>query len=236
MTINASPSVLAINQTTARIVVEDEISVNTGVFEIPATGSVALKNAFARARYGIKIEITPTIHMVQNPWELEEGDETENYVTMETDLIFETIQRGTDPNRPDVTRRVVQNVVRIPDGQTVILGGLRRKNFDDSSDAIPFLGELPGIGKLFSITKMEDDSTEMFIFITPKIVVDPADDLDRIRCEEMARRPGDIPSFLCELCAARERDRECLLAGTMQLLFGRVPERCVVPVGEYDGS
>lgn len=233
VTINASPSVLAINQTTARITIEDEISVNTGVFEIPATGSVALKNAYARARYGTKIEITPTIHMSQDPFDPD--SDGENYVTMVTDVIFETIHAGSDPQRPDVTRRTVQNQVCIPDGQTVFIGGLRRKNMDDSKESIPFLGELPGVGKLFSITTMEDDSTEMFIFITPKIIVDPAEDLDRLRCEELMKRPGDVPSFLCELVEAREMERNRLLAGTMQLLFGREPERCIVPAGEYDG-
>lgn len=233
ITINSTPSVLAINQTTARIAIEDEISVNTGIFEIPATGSVALKNAFARARYGTKIEITPTIHMTQEPWS--DVEEEENYVTLVTDIIFETIQPGDNPEQPDVTRRVVQNEVRIPDGQTVIIGGLRRKNIADSKESIPFLGELPGVGKLFSITTMVDDSTDMFICITPKIVVNPAEDLERLRCEEMARRPGDIPSFLCELVAAREAEKNRLLSGTMQLLFGPVPDRCIVPVGEYDG-
>lgn len=232
--INASPSVLAINQTPARIAIEEEISVNTGVFELPATGSIALKNAFARARYGIKIEITPTIHMNEDPMN---EDDTENYINLVTDIVFETIQPGTNPNQPDVTRRIINNEVRIPDGQTVILGGLRRKITDDAKQAIPFFGELPGVGKLFSNTQLTDNSTEMFIFITPKIVAEPSEDLERIRCQEMIRRPGDIPSFLCMLEEAREMEKNRLLAGTMRILFGPEPDRCVAPFyeGEYDG-
>lgn len=231
--INASPSVLTINQTPALIKIEEEISVNTGIFEIPTTGSVALKDAFARARYGIKIEITPTIHLAEDS---EDCDDECDYVTLVTDIIFETIQPTVkDHSRPDVTRRVINNQVRIPDGQTVIIGGLRRKVSDDHKESIPFLGELPGVGKLFSNTQMQEHSTEMFIFITPKIIKDPCEELERLKLYEMSRRPGDIPSFLCELQEAREREKNRVLAGTMNLLFGPEPDRCVVPLGEYDG-
>ena len=63
ITINASPSVLTLNQTEAHIAIEDEISVNTGIIITPVTNTTALNETFARARYGIKIDITPIIHM-----------------------------------------------------------------------------------------------------------------------------------------------------------------------------
>src|SRR5262249_23671020 len=59
--INACPSTVALNQTTAVIEIEDEISVSTGAFVVPTTGNPSIKDAFARARYGIVIEVTPTI-------------------------------------------------------------------------------------------------------------------------------------------------------------------------------
>ncbi len=82
--------------------------------------------------------------------------------------------------------------MRIADGQTVILGGLRRKSTQDTKDSIPFLGEIPGIGKLFSSTEITDNSTEMFIFITPKIIADPIEDAERLKMEELKKRPGDV--------------------------------------------
>ena len=243
ITINASPSILTLNQTEAHIAIEDEISVNTGVIITPVTNTTALNNTFARARYGIKIDITPIIHMRDND---EFGfddcvgfdDDTDDYdyITLQTDLVFETINGGLNPSQPDVTRRVINNEVRIPDGQSVILGGLRRKITDDSKDAIPFLGEVPFLGKLFSTSFMTDNSVEMFIFITPKIIVDPKEELERYRTIELTRRPGDIPYFLCSLEAARNAERDRILRGTMQLLFGRPPERCgPIILEEYDG-
>lgn len=242
ITINASPSVLTLNQTEAHIAIEDEISVNTGVIITPVTNTTALNNTFARARYGIKIDITPIIHMRDtedflNGLDCPEGKGDDfDYITLQTDLVFETINGGLNPSQPDVTRRVINNVVRIPDGQSVILGGLRRKIVDDTKDAIPFVGEVPFLGKLFSTVTMSDNSVEMFIFLTPKIIVDPKEELERYRTIELTRRPGDIPYFLCSLEAARNAERDRVLRGTMQLLFGRPPERCgPIILEEYDG-
>ena len=233
ITINATPSVVAMNQTPAKIHVDEEISVNTGIFEIPTEGAVALKDSFARARYGIKIEIIPTIHL---PDENACGPDNVAYVTMDTDVVFETFDRkGHNPKQPDVTRRYIRNEVRVADGETVILGGLRRKITEDKKEMIPFIGELPGFGKLFSMTEMEDASTEMYIFITPRIIYSPQEDARRIRTQELCRRPGDIPSFLGHLVKAREREQSRMMTGAMDMLFGRERERIEIPCGEYDG-
>lgn len=228
--IHASPSVLAINQTVATIEIADEISVNTGIFEVETIGGVTLKDAFARAQYGIKIEITPTIHLA----DLDECPNDCDYVDLVTDINFQTIKPNVN-DRPDVTTRHVLNEVSIPNGQTVIIGGLRQRNSQDRVDRIPFLGEIPYVGKLFGFTDLRDDTTEMFIFITPTIVYDQCEDLIRIRNLEMIRRPGDIPSFMCRLVAAEDREKYRLFADSMIMTFGRKPDRCVYLPGEYDG-
>lgn len=242
VTINSSPSVIAMNQTPATIAIVDEISINTGIYNVETAKGVTLQQAFTRAQYGTTIDITPNIHMVSEKQYL--GEESQNYITLTTDITFDTVQSGANPEQPDVTRRHITNEARVPDGQTVILGGLRRRNTDDAREAIPFIGELPGIGKLFSIQDMTDLTTEMFIFITPTIISDPVEDYERIKCEEMLRRPGDIPDFLCRLNAAREMEKNRLLAGSMTLLFGLLPDRCISPeyfrpsfcgLSEYDG-
>lgn len=243
--INANPSVLAVNQTPAMIAIVDEISINTGIFEIQTT-TPTLKDAFTRAQYGITIEITPTIHMNSEDDEDYDGEDVD-YVTLETDITYDTIQPGGDPSRPDVARRHITNTVQIPDGQTVIIGGLRRRQLEDGRDAIPFIGELPGIGKLFSLTTLKDTSTEMFIFITPKIVSDPADELAKMRCEQLSRRPGDLPVFLYRLQEARLRDKFSLMHNSMKILFGQqrncyydtIDDDCPCDddfIGEYDGT
>lgn len=233
--INSNPSILTVNQVPATIAINEEISINTGVFEVPTTAQVSLKSSFTRAQYGITISIKPTIHMS------EPGDNSDDtdYVTLETDITFDTLHPGSNPQQPDVTRRHIENQVQIPDGDTVIIGGLRRKTTTDRRDGIPLLCELPGLGKLFGITHMKDNSTEMFIFITPHIVKDPKEQLQCLRQELLCIRPGDLPYFLECVEEAHRFEKSRLMEGSMNLLFGRPRERYYVQdcceVGEYDG-
>lgn len=230
--INANPSMLTVNQTSVKYEIAEEISLNMGIVQVETNKGVTLKDSFVRANYGIKIEITPTVHL-HDPFD----DDPLDYVTLVSAISFETIHpKILNKDRPDVTRRLINNEVRVADGQTVILGGLRRKVSCDTKEAIPFLGELPGVGKLFSHTSMHDNSTEMFIFITPKIVVDPSWDLEKIRQEELCKRPGDIPYFLCCLVAARDQEKNRVMEESIRMLIGREPQCRMYPCcGEYDG-
>ncbi len=247
--INANPTVVTMNQTAATIAIVEEISINSGVFLFNTGGGVTPERSFTRAQYGTTIVVTPTIHLNDHSNPLENQS---SYVTLDTDITFDTLA-GTgsvlfNNGQPDVTRRHITNQVSIPDGQTVVIGGLRRKNTDDLKNSIPYLGEIPGFGKLFSTTSMQEDSLELFIFMTPKIISDPADDFCRLRNEEMLGRPGDIPEFLYRVVEAEEREKNRLYAGTMNVLFGRPPARFVMDSdyssngscypacsGEYDG-
>jgi general secretion pathway protein D len=222
--INANPSVVTMNQTPALIAIVDEISINTGIFLVPNSTQLTQERAFTRAQYGITINVTPTIHFLDenNPY-----DDDVSYITLDSDITFDTVS-GNNPQQPNVTRRHITNQVSIPDGQTVVIGGLRRKNSDDTVNSIPFLGEIPGFGKLFSSTVLGDNTTELYIFLTPKIIVDPAEDFERLRREEMMKRPGDVPEFMCRLRYAQEMEKNRLYAGTVNLLFGRPPDRCVI--------
>ena len=138
---------------------------------------------------------------------------------MDTDLEFDTTKILTADNRPPVTRRSIKNQVRVADGETVILGGLRQQIEEDTREKMPFLGDLPGIGKLFGTARSRDISTEMFIFITPKIIKDPVDDLRCIRQEEYQKRAGDIPEFLQCIDDAKDHERKKMFRQSLKLLF-----------------
>ncbi len=230
--INASPSVVTVNQTTASIKLVEEISLNTGVVELDTSnGTGNLKDSFVRAQYGIIIEVTPTIHIAD-----EEGQGSsvfDNYITLDTDIVFDSTQPSAD-NRPNVTRRNIKNQVRIADGETVILGGLRQKRARDTKNSIPFLGEIPGFGKLFSDSTNSESETELFIMLTPKIISDPLTDFARSRQEEMKKRPGDLPEFLDRLVEARDKERTRLFKQSMKVLLSQGSSQSG-PYGEYNG-
>ncbi|MBS0635426.1 MAG: type II secretion system protein GspD [Verrucomicrobia bacterium] len=217
--INANPTVTTVNQVAARIAIVEQISINTGVVEIDTTKATRLKDSYSREEYGTILSITPTIHAKMDDDD-EEAD-SPKFIHLSTDIVFDTVHGSEGHDRPDITRRNIKNEVRVADGETVILGGLRRKTALDDAEMMPFLGELPGVGKLFGITKMEDTSTEMFIFITPRIVPDKLDEFRKLRQDAIKKRPGDVPEFLQELIVAREKDKRRLFEGSMKLLLGR---------------
>lgn len=211
--INANPSVLAINQTPATVSIVEEISIDNGAIPVQlAAGGVTFERSFTRAQYGITINLTPTIHIA------DDSEGQAGFVTLETNLEFDTTHL-TFNDRPPVNRRHIENQVCVADGETVILGGLRRKMEEDTRDKIPFLGDLPGIGKLFGLTKMNDTNTEMFVFITPRIIRNPVDDLRRIRQSEYQMRAGDIPEFLERLDEAKDLQRKNLFENSMKMFF-----------------
>lgn len=232
--INSNPSILTVNQTPATISINQDLSINTGVFEVETAKGVTLKDAYTRAQYGTMISIKPTIYL-QSETDCE-TDSGYDYVSLETDITFDTIhQEGAHVGRPVVTRRHITNQVQVPDGDTVVIGGLRRKVTEDKKESVPFLGELPGLGKLFSFTSMKESSTEMFVFITPHIVQDPKEQLAALRAQLLSRRPGDVPYFLECVDEAHRYEKTRLLEGSLNLLLGRPPVRYYVPASEYDG-
>ena len=84
---------------------------------------------------------------------------------------------------------------------------------------IPFLGELPGLGKLFSNTTLSDASTEMFIFLTPHILPDSHEAWKQARKKELMLRPGDTPEFFHEIEESKLQKKKHLFESSMKLLL-----------------
>jgi general secretion pathway protein D len=216
--LNAAPSVITVNQTPATISIVEEISINNGAAPVDTNKGIAFEKSFSRAQFGITMILTPTVHVAD---EEEMDPEGKGFVTLQTNISFDSPQQHHHPeDRPMVHRRHIENEVRVLDGQTIILGGLRRKATMDNEEKVPFLGDIPGIGKLFGSMKLTNHNTEMYIFITPTLVLDPAEELLKIRDLEMSKRPGDIPEYLQRKVEAQEKERKKYFRNSFKALFG----------------
>jgi general secretion pathway protein D len=74
---------------------------------------------------------------------------------------------------PRTRVRYVMTSVMVWDGQTVVLGGLISENVQKVKDKVPFLGDIPIIGKLFRSEGAKTVKKNLVIFVTPTII-DPA--------------------------------------------------------------
>lgn len=81
---------------------------------------------------------------------------------------------------PEKSTRTASTIVRVGDGQTIVIGGLTQQETRDVRTKVPLLGDLPILGPLFFQTKdVRATQTELVLFITPRILSDtghlPAD-------------------------------------------------------------
>ncbi len=71
---------------------------------------------------------------------------------------------------PDTTEKKLSTVVRVKNGDTIILGGLIGKSKNIAKNGIPGLKELPILGNLFKSESLTNSVSELIFIITPRIV------------------------------------------------------------------
>jgi general secretion pathway protein D len=74
---------------------------------------------------------------------------------------------------PVINSRIADTVVVVPDGQTVVIGGLMQNSKSKTENKVPYLSAIPLLGNLFKHTIKDNSKTELIIFLTPHIVAEP---------------------------------------------------------------
>jgi pilus assembly protein CpaC len=72
---------------------------------------------------------------------------------------------------PAITTRKVKTEVELADGQSFIIGGLLDNSESETFQKIPFLGDIPVLGKFFQSMSRNHNNTELIVMVTPTIVV-----------------------------------------------------------------
>lgn len=71
---------------------------------------------------------------------------------------------------PAITSRKVNTEVELADGQSFVIGGLLDNTVSETFDKIPFLGDIPVLGKFFQSVQKSKANTELIVIVTPEIV------------------------------------------------------------------
>lgn len=71
---------------------------------------------------------------------------------------------------PVISTRSVDTRLLVRDGQTIVLGGLTDHQREHSQGGIPILSSIPWIGGLFGRVKHTSNDTELFVFLTPRVI------------------------------------------------------------------
>ena len=79
---------------------------------------------------------------------------------------------------PSIREDSITTNVLLEDGQTVVLGGAFRNTVSTGENKVPFLGDIPGVGRLFKYDNKKNDKQELLIFVTPKVINDGISRID----------------------------------------------------------
>ena len=157
------PSILARNNQQAIITVGSEVPFIT---DSRITENDSTINTVEYQDVGIILRVTPFItsdglvEMIVSP-----------EISTLTDQTV-TISPGVEA--PVIAKRSADTVVVTADGQTIIIGGLMENNKATAESKIPVLGDIPLLGALFRRKIKDHSKTELMIFLTPHIVLEPS--------------------------------------------------------------
>lgn len=75
---------------------------------------------------------------------------------------------------PPIRKNEVNAKVRVADGETIVIGGVYSTSHNNVVDKVPFLGDLPYVGRLFRRDVLQEKKSELLVFLTPRIMSDRA--------------------------------------------------------------
>lgn len=90
-------------------------------------------------------------------------------VSMEIRTTKNDLGENVDGGRTFTTKEAETELL-VNDGDTVVIGGIIKTTNRESTDGLPWLMNIPGMGWLFKSNTVEDDREELLVFITPRIV------------------------------------------------------------------
>ena len=174
------PVLLAQNNQEARILIGSERPF-VQVFRSLPTDAAVRDQVVQYRDVGTQLTLTPTIN--------EDG-----YVNLQLAQQVSNATAEVQFGAPVISTREASTHLFVRDGQTAVIGGLVDRAENNTRSGIPFLKDLPLLGGLFGSTTRSEVRSELFLFLTPHIVVTD-EDVDRVR-DGVQRRTDLLRSAL----------------------------------------
>ncbi|MFC1709253.1 type II secretion system protein GspD [Candidatus Omnitrophota bacterium] len=164
----ARPKILTLSNETAEINITGNEAV--GLITTIDSESGVQNTSAERYEIGVSLKVTPSV----------------NAATGEITMVIEPTVSSTQvsvvgTSYYDPQERSTKVTMVAKDNQTVVIGGLIRKDLSDVRTKMPILGDIPFLGSLFRHKNKTKQDRELLVFITPRIVKDSGVDLVRSR-------------------------------------------------------
>ncbi|MGE3313602.1 MAG: secretin N-terminal domain-containing protein [Planctomycetaceae bacterium] len=172
MTLDNQPAFIQVGQRVPRIV-------GSTINQLGQINTIELENV------GLILAVTPRIS--PDGMVVMEIDAEKSELGSEADGIPVSVSAdGTVVRSPRIDLTTAQTTVSATDGETIVLGGLITKGSSQIHRRVPWLGDLPLIGRLFRFDSLISRRTELLIIMTPHVVRN-AEDAERIKKGETAK-------------------------------------------------
>lgn len=147
----SQPKVVTSDKETAKILKGQEIPYQ----EASSSGATATR--FKEA--ALSLEVTPQIT-------------PDNRIIMEVKVNKDSAdyQRAVAGSTPPINKNEVNAKVLVNDGETIVIGGVFENTQTKATEKVPLLGDLPFVGRVFRRDIVNDNKTELLVFITPRIM------------------------------------------------------------------
>jgi type IV pilus assembly protein PilQ len=146
----SQPKVVTSDKETAKILKGTEIPYQE------ASSSGATSTSFKEA--ALSLEVTPQIT-------------PDNRIIMEVKINKDEPDFANALNGvPPIKKNEVNAKVLVADGETIVIGGVFSNTQTKAVDKVPFLGDLPYLGRLFRRDVVTDKKSELLVFLTPRIM------------------------------------------------------------------
>lgn len=165
----SAPQIMAATGEEARIEVGKEVAIKTTQYY----GENDDRANYEYRNTGTILTVTPYITA---------GNMVRVQIEQEVSSVIESTRAELDS--PDISKKNLSTTLTIPDGSTIMMGGLIDTVRSESSSGVPFLKDIPYLGVLFRSNSKTSGRQELLVLITVH-VVDPS---SRNATESLARR------------------------------------------------
>ncbi len=153
------PKVVTLNNKTATITTSTDATVGFTQSQSGGGDNTLTVAGAERKRVGLTLQVTPQVNR-------------EGYVTLYVQPSYSDLVSSGFDNTKDTTTRAASTLVRVKNGQTVVIGGLLTSRETDQTRKVPLLGDIPILGWLFTSRSTSKNTTDLVIFITPTILAE----------------------------------------------------------------
>jgi general secretion pathway protein D len=152
----ANPRIRVKNRDKAKIHIGEKVPVITTT----STANVGVSSSVSYLDTGLKLDVEPNVYL---------EDEVAIKMQLEVSNILEQLNvSGTVAYR--LGTRQTATTLRLRDGETQVLAGLISDEDRTAANKIPYLGDIPNLGRLFSSNTDQRVKTEIIMLLTPRVV------------------------------------------------------------------